>query len=319
MNKKPFHNMPPKRGTKRNSKDKGKKEEEPPQKKNKGNEEQKKDVTTSETKSTSQDKPTVLEKGHIYFLYRPKMDTEGVSNVDDVQKVYTVLKPYWSSCKPKRENTLIVLGKKKLPETQRHSRYWGFVAEASDNIDDVAGAFKEHSYETKTRGERTVQPARPVGEGVYEIATHNGHSHLAYMLTLPDKPQDVQKAFNIQEQASIVISVKNPDSSAPAQAGLPKRQKAEFPDELKELFENRRFVDMATTTEFLNYSNCELMLVGATEKIETELGNAGKELEKMEKEDEEHVDYVGADQSVFDELELSKKENPIEPLKGEWT
>lgn len=140
-----------------------------------------------------------------------------------------VLKPYWHSCKPKREPTLIVLGRKKLPDPEHHSRYWGFVAEASKDLTD---AFKEHSYETKTKGERTIHPSRPMvgymkivcqygryyslhvtllyyqGEGVYEIATHNGHSHLAYMLTLPDKPQEVQEAFNIEEKASIIMSVK---------------------------------------------------------------------------------------------------------------
>lgn len=89
------------------------------------------------------------------------MDTEQVESPDDVQKVYMLLKPYWQSCES-RKPTLIILGRKKLPEVQRHSRYWGYVAEASDNMDDIAGAFKEHSYETKTRGERTVQAARPV-------------------------------------------------------------------------------------------------------------------------------------------------------------
>ncbi|KAG2221539.1 hypothetical protein INT45_004533 [Circinella minor] len=306
--------MPPKRGTKRDSKDEGKNKDEPPEKKTKQSK-----TEEDKNNSSQEDKPTILEKGHIYFLYRPKVDTEKVSDASDVQKVYMVLKPYWNSSQSKREPTLIVLGKKMLPDTQKHSRYWGFVAEASKNLDDVAGAFKEQFYETKTKGERTIEPSRPMGSGVYEITTHHGHSHLAYMLTLPDKPHDVQKAFNIDEQASIVIAVKNPSKPSPPQGGLSGKQKADYPESLMELFQDRRFVSMDTTSEFLNYKYCELMLIGATEKITKELGEAGKELEKMEKKDEEHIEHVGVDKSVFDELDLEKKSNPAEPLKGEWT
>ena len=60
--------MPPKRGTKRDSKDEGKKEDEPPEKKTKQSK------TQDKTSSSQGDKPTILEKGHIYFLYRPKVN-----------------------------------------------------------------------------------------------------------------------------------------------------------------------------------------------------------------------------------------------------
>lgn len=91
---------------------------------------------------------------------------------DAVQRVYMVLKPYWQSCSEKRKPTLIILGRKALPHVQKHDRFWGFVAEVSDNMDDIASAFKEHSYETKTRGDRKVPPARPMvsfGNYSYEL------------------------------------------------------------------------------------------------------------------------------------------------------
>jgi hypothetical protein len=72
----------------------------------------------------------------------------------------------------------------------------------------LTDAFKESSYETKTRGTRKIQPARPVAEGVYTITTHNGHSHLAYITTAPKEPGTVQEAFNIEKQSSLIISVK---------------------------------------------------------------------------------------------------------------
>lgn len=99
------------------------------------------------------------------FCYA-KVDSDEVESASDVQKAYMVLKPNWHSCKPKREPTLIVLGRKKLPDPEHHSRYWGFVAEASKDLTD---AFKEHSYETKTRGERTVHPSRPM------VGLHENH------------------------------------------------------------------------------------------------------------------------------------------------
>lgn len=137
------------------------------------------------------------------------------------------------------------------------------------------------------------------------------------MLTLPDEPHDVQKAFNIDKQASIVINVKNPDKGSPPGTGLPTKQKAEFPEELMKTFMDRRFTPLETS-EYLNYNNCQLVLVGGTEDVKGELGKVGQELEKMEKEDEEQIKHVGVDKKVFDDLELEQKQNPVEPLKGNW-
>lgn len=84
-----------------------------------------------------------------------------------------------------------------------------------------------------------------------------------------------------------------------------------------EAFADRRFIQMETT-EFLNYKDCELMLIGASKNVEKELGKAGKELKEMEKKDEEHIEHVGVDKSVFDELEIEKDKNPGSPLQGDW-
>ena len=36
---------------------------------------------------------TYVEKGDIYFFYRPKVDTEKVQGLDDVQRMHLVLVP----------------------------------------------------------------------------------------------------------------------------------------------------------------------------------------------------------------------------------
>ncbi|KAG2187568.1 hypothetical protein INT44_005257 [Umbelopsis vinacea] len=259
-----------------------------------------------------------LEKGHIYFFYRPKADSgDEVESEDDVQKLYMVLKPHWST--DKRKPTLIILGRKKLPEVDDHARYWGFVAAADDDVSQLTSAFKESTYETKTRGTRKVHAARPAAEGVYMITAHNGHSHLAYITTAPREPGKVQEAFNIDKESSLIISIKasNPKTSNADGAGLRGRQKATYPDDLQECFSDQRFIAMENT-KFLNYTNSELLLIGATDNLIQELGEVAEELHQLEEEDELKVLDVGDVKYIFDELKLDKGKAPVEPLHGEW-
>ncbi|KAF7725977.1 hypothetical protein EC973_009123 [Apophysomyces ossiformis] len=278
--------------------------------------EEKEEVKGGEIHVDEAKRTSTIEKGHIYFFYRPKLGTEKVETTDDVQRILIILKPFWSST-GNRKPTSIIIGRKHMPEVRTHERYWAFVEKSSAKLEEVTDRLEEHQYETKTRGDRTVKEARAMAQGVYAIATHAGHSHLAYMLTMPEKPSDVQKAFNIDKQSSLIISVKNPEKSSPPQAGLSKSQKAEFPKELMETFHDRRFVSM-DTPDFLNYDNCELMLIGAKQDVTAELGKTGEALEDLTKEEEERIQYVGPKQTLFDELQLECKDHPIQPLEGKW-
>ncbi|KAG2179180.1 hypothetical protein INT43_002030 [Umbelopsis isabellina] len=277
------------------------------------------DTDTKDTDTKDKDdnkKAEALEKGHIYFFYRPKVDVEdSVESIDEVQKLYMVLKPYWST--EKRQPTLVILGSKKLPTVDQHARYWGFVGAADDDISKITEPFKESSYETKTRGTRKIQPARPVAEGVYTITSHNGHSHLAYITTAPKEPGTVQEAFNIEKQASLIISVKNPQKSNPPQAGLRGYQKPDYPQDLQASFQDRRFIAMATT-KYLNYQHCELLFIGATQDLLKELGDVGEDLMEREDKDEFEVQDVGVEDYIFKEMKLAKEKVPVEPLQGEW-
>ncbi|CAK9166268.1 unnamed protein product [Ilex paraguariensis] len=44
-------------------------------------------------KTKSQPKVDILERGEIFFFYRPKVDKEGAHSPDDVQRLYIVLRP----------------------------------------------------------------------------------------------------------------------------------------------------------------------------------------------------------------------------------
>lgn len=80
-------------------------------------------------------------------------------------------------------------------------------------------------------GPRTVPAPRPIGEGVYAITKleNDRQSHLAYILTIPDAPNDLQKEFGLQERGSFVISARNPETPAPPQVSIPNQ--AKYPKE----------------------------------------------------------------------------------------
>lgn len=79
--------------------------------------------------------------------------------------------------------------------------------------------------------ERTDFPAQPVGEGVYAITESDNErqSHFAYMLTVPEKPNELQHDFGLQEKGSFVILVRNPATPRPQNAAV--SDPAEYPKE----------------------------------------------------------------------------------------
>jgi hypothetical protein len=146
---------------------------------------------------------SVLERGNIYFAYRPRVQAQTAHGFDDVQRFYVVLSP-----RGKASYRLIVIGQKKLPAvTGRGDRMaWGFVEEVSSRPEDVEDELDPRRYFTKTRGEREQPAARPAGEGVYAVARHDRHTHLGYVLELPEKPGEVQRALNIGEDGNYIVN-----------------------------------------------------------------------------------------------------------------
>lgn len=100
-------------------------------------------------------------------------------------------------------------------------RTWGFVQKVGRQPEDIEDVLDRLTYSTQTRGERHLAPPRPAGEGVYAIARHENHTHLAFALELPERPGKVQQELNIPPEGSYIITMKNPDVEAPPGAGLP--------------------------------------------------------------------------------------------------
>jgi hypothetical protein len=243
----------------------------------------------------------VVERGNIYFLYRPRIGEHEPEGLDDVQRFYLVLEPEGGA--PVR---LIVIGRKRLPDIDDHERHWATVEATASRASEVAPALGEQRYDTKTRGERTVPAARPAGEGSYLLVRHGRELHLAYELELPERPGPVQEALNIAPAASFVVSIANPERRRGSPARRAREERPSYPDPLQECFHGRRFA--GEEPRLLDYEGAELLLIGASEDPEEELDVT---IEAR------HESARQAD--IFKHLKLQAGSHPREPLlRGRW-
>ncbi len=243
----------------------------------------------------------IVEKGDIYFAYRPRVEEHEAEGLGDVQNFYMIMKPGGQA----RFRTA-VLGRKRMPKADDHERIWGFVESVTKGGAATEKGFREQRYSTKTRGERTLPSVRPAGEGVYALIKRGRNLHLTYELELPQRPGDVQDEFNIERQAAYILSVKNPEAGSPPGAGLSEQNEAHYPTALQSKSHGRRF--SSEDPHLLDYEGAEFILVGARTDPEQ-----AYDIDV----DTEHEIARKAD--IFRQLKMSCRDHPIEPLiKGEW-
>lgn len=239
-----------------------------------------------------------LERGNVFFFYRPRVEEESPEGIEDVQRFQVVLRP-----EDKQVFRMLVVGQKRLPDPgRRQNRAWGYVECADAHANRIRERLREETYETRTRGERHLPAARPVGEGVYRIVRHGDHTHFVYALELPRRTGEAQDEFRLEDQASYIITIKNPTQSSPPQAGLSPEQKADYPADLMDAFRDRRFAE-ADPPEFLDYEGAEFVLIPAAEDVSEELGITLRPEEESEQTAE-----------IFTELKLDQSEHPMQPL-----
>ena len=246
-------------------------------------------------------KPAVLERGDIFFLYRPVVEEEEPRGLPDVQRFFVVLKPDRA-----QKLRLLVVGRKRLPDVERHERFWGFVDRVAGSADDIEPQLRSFAYETKTRGKRHEPAVRPAGEGVYAITLLSGQMYLSYALELPAHPSEVQQAFRIASEASFVLSIKNPEAATPPGLGLGEKEKPDYPERLHAEFRGRRFE--REDVRLLDFPGAEFILIGAGRNAEEAYG--AKVTARRE---------VDALPDIFRELQLRKERHPVRPLfEGKW-
>lgn len=262
----------------------------------------------------------ILEKGIIYFITRNRVGIEDSSSVGDLQRTFFVLRPIPIGAKlgdgtpPDNDNNrLFALPKKVFPKSH-NDKYMAFVQKSKSSIKDLKEHFFAASeYDTKTKGLRRDEPVTPIAEGVYAISqTEDLTTHLVYSTTIPSEMGEVQQDLGLKDRGSFIISVKNPERSGPASAQLP--QKPEFPKEIVAEFRNLAW--SAVKPKYLDYEYCQILLIG--EKVESAIEPIKKdqkhqkdtpqeELEKLEHEDELRIQHLHGDDSVFDDLQISKQ------------
>ncbi len=132
-----------------------------------------------------------IERGHIYFFYRPRVQLEEVHSMDDVQRFHILLVPRppefsvgsdqkdaqpdedgemklissGSDVIPAPESTnekkkpfrLLAIGKKQLPDPEasgggRKGVFWALVSTVGEDLQKLQDGLGEKEYETKTRG-----------------------------------------------------------------------------------------------------------------------------------------------------------------------
>ena len=238
----------------------------------------------------------------MYFVYRPKIDAEEVRGLEDVERFYVILSP-----EGRDSYRLLVVGQKRLPGNagSEDRKAWAFVERVSSHAEEIEDELDPKNRLTRTRGLRHIPGGRPAGEGVYAIARHNNHSHLAYLLELPRTPGPVQEALRIQPRAAYVVAVRNPRTDSAV--GLDPARRAKLPRALQNRFRGRRFIPL-DPPDFLDHEGSEVLLVGTGDAALAELGI---ELEPQ------HEDLATA--GIFSDLQLEQSVHPLEPLvKGEW-
>lgn len=173
----------------------------------------------------------ILEKGFIYFFFRPRVNIEDPQSMGDVARSFFVLRPTVIGAKfdegqgPVDKDAscrLMILPKKKFP-TSAKERDMGFVEKAGQSMQALHEKFiAGKTYQTSTRGERHTEEARPYAEGVYAITSTQRASHLAYILTIPAELGDVQEDFGLQPRGSWIVQSKSPKYAGPPVGQLPK-------------------------------------------------------------------------------------------------
>jgi hypothetical protein len=252
----------------------------------------------------------ILEKGIIYFFTRGRVDTDNVESIQDIARSFFVLRPLPDGAKltdgaiqDVKNNRLVALPKKVWPKSGK-DRFMAFIEKGGASMDTLKEDFFQGSeYTTKTVGVRSMPEVTPLGEGVYAMTSTGGGqgtTHLAYMLTIPSELGEVQKDVGIKEKGSFVLSLKNPESSGPANAQLP--QGPDYPKDIIDEFRGRAW--MPVHPKHLNYANAQMLLIGEDFDSSSNLDAAPKdekddaketpqeELEKLEHEDELRVEHL---------------------------
>ena len=244
----------------------------------------------------------ILEQGDIFFFHRPGLDAPRTPDGEELEPFFAVLHPL-----RQRRYRLLTFGKRRLPPPLKSGaparggeRFWARIdglPETPSALRAALGAFKP---EDAPPGTTALSPAKPAGDGIYALARHGDHVHLAHVLKHPDRAGPLQRSLGIEEEASFIVSVKNPEFIERAGA-------ADYPPGLKALFQERKYLP-ADPPALLDHPGAELLFIAVRRAVGKELGIS------LEREAEGER---GA--AMVRDLRSRRRDAPVEPLfEGEW-
>jgi hypothetical protein len=199
---------------------------------------------------------------------------------------------------------LIIIGKKQLPAYGQSPVEFAFVEAIYKDSEEVSEMLGEQHYTTKTRGGRILFAARLIAEGTYAIVKSDSNSYFVYKLGQPKKLKKPQEEINLGHQGHWIVSVKNPEISS--EKGLSSKQKADFPKELLDPFQNRKFIPLHSP-EYLNYPGAEFLFISRNSRVGEEWGRAIKDILESLQHQEFNSLFFRRDKPI-----------PSKPLSGEW-
>jgi hypothetical protein len=244
----------------------------------------------------------ILEQGDIFFFHRPGLEAPRSPDGEELERFFLVLHPL-----RRKQYRLLTLGKRRLPPPLKSGaparggeRFWVRVdglPQAPSELRAALGAFKP---EGAPPGVPALPPARPAGDGVYALARHGDHVHLAYILEHPDRAGPLQRELGIEEEASFIVTVKNPEFIE--RAGGP-----DYPPELAARFQERKYLPL-DPPGFLDFPGAEMLFITVRRAVGKELGIS------LERQDE-----GSRSAEMVRDLRERRRDAPVEPLfEGEW-
>ncbi|EXJ59983.1 hypothetical protein A1O7_04131 [Cladophialophora yegresii CBS 114405] len=265
---------------------------------------------------------TILEKGIIYFFFRPRVNVDDPQDVNDVARSFLVMRPIPLDAKlgdgpigDEQNCRLLALPKKVLPQSGK-DRFITFVEKYKTSFAELKETFLTGSeYQTKTQGTKHTAPVTPLAEGIYAVTSTGRESHLAYIINIPSEVGEVQKDFGLKQRGSFVVSVKNPEQPPTGQQSVPSGP--EYPPEIVDEFRGLRWKPLEP--KYLNYDHAQFLMIGEDYEKATEQrpkdqreDNAPpeQELEKLEGEDEIRVKHLKGDDAIFTDLHVTTKDIP---------
>lgn len=244
----------------------------------------------------------ILEQGDIFFFHRPGLDAPMTAEGEELEPVFLVLHPL-----RQRRYRVLTLGKRRLPPPLKSGaparggeRFWARVDGLPESPGALRAALGAYRPEGAPPGVPALPPARPAGDGVYALARHGDHVHLAYALKHPDRAGPLQRGLGIEDEASFIVTVKNPEFIE--RAGAP-----DYPPGLKARFQERKYLPLDPPA-FLDYPGADLLFITVRRAVGKELGIP------LGQEDEGRRSA-----EMMRDLRARRRDAPVEPLfEGEW-